>query len=875
MSTRLFDGVQDRLHLAREDGDSAYFFALTIQLEYITKLVTCGVIACIGDDIDRQRYSLEYDLVRADSLGIWVQRLQKALVRQPARLFRDGTYDLVRDLTQRVTAGDWRRDAVTSLNQAAIAIGAPSTAIGYKTAVRQFFDIGVSLRNRSRGHGAPTTEQCGAACEHLATACDAVIRNLELFRLPWAYLRRNLSGKYRVSPLLNDTSPFDYLKSIKTATLPDGVYCYTDQPLQIGLVFSDSDVSDISLPNGSYKKGQFECLSYTTNDTTQQDGAAWSDPPGRPPASETEGRGRLEVVGNAFTNIPDMPFPYVRRREYEDRIRKELLTSERHPIVSLTGPGGIGKTTMAIAAISQILSDDKSSYEVVLWISARDVDLLDWGPKLVSPKAATQGDIAQVVTTLLDPEGSEQKNFNSRNHFQQCLTEGAAGCCTLFVFDNFETVEQPSEIYRWIDMYIRPPNKVLITTRVRDFVGDYHIEIDGMNDTQARRLIEQHAEQIGVANLLSEYYIGELIRESGGHPYVIKILLGELAKAGRGGKPKRIVASNRDLLRALFERTYNSLSPGAQRVFVLLSRWRVSVPEIGIEAVLLRPGTVRFDVVGALDELERYSLVDRVFDAEGQGFVSVSLAAAEYGKRKLEVSPYKVATEHDVVLLREFGIGKPGTRDDAKLGVFPRIENLLRAVERRARERPEELDAELPALEFLAARVPKAYLRLAKLMIDIWDTEVGRERAKGYIRSFLENAHGLDRRNAWLSLADLCQIDGDVLGEIHALCEAALLGIQDQQTLGRLINRLNGRIKQLKDEKVEAVRSTGVKELVERVCDRVWGVRNSLSATNSSRLAWLCLNVGRGEEAREVTRIGLVKEPTNVYCVKLKERFRM
>ena len=763
---------------------------------------------------------------------------------------------------------------MTSLNQAAIAIGAPSTDIGYKTALRQFFDIGVSLRNRSRGHGAPTTEQCGAACEHLATACNTVVNNLELFRLPWAYLRRNLSGKYRVSPLLNDTSLFDYLKNIKTVTLPDGVYCYTDQPLHIALVFSDSDISDISLPNGSYRKNQFESLSYTTNDTTQQDGVPWSDPPGRPPPSETEGRGRLEVVGNAFTNIPDMPSLHVRRQEYEDRIRSELLTSERHPVVSLTGPGGIGKTTMAIAAINQILSEDKSPYEVVLWISARDVDLLDWGPKLVSPRAATQHDIAQVVTSLLDPEGSDQKNFDSRKHFQQCLAKGAAGC-TLFVFDNFETVEQPSEIYRWIDMYIRPPNKVLITTRVRDFVGDYHIEIDGMNDMQARRLIEQHAERIRVAELLDEYYVAELIRESGGHPYVIKILLGELAKAGRGGKPKRIVASNRDLLRALFERTYNALSPGAQRVFVLLSRWRVSVPEIGIEAVLIRPGTVRFDVVAALDELERYSLVDRVFDGDGQGFVSVSLAAAEYGKRKLEVSRYKVATEHDVILLREFGIGKPGTRDDAKLGVFPRIENLLRAVERRAREAPEQLDAELPVLEFLAASVPKAYLRLAKLMVDIRDTEVGRESAKGYIRSFLENAHGLDRRNAWLSLAELCQIDGDVLGEIHALCEAALLVIQDGQMLGRLINRLNGRIKQLKDENVEAVRSTGVTEFVERVCDRVWSVRNSLSATNASRLAWLCLNVGRGEEAREVTRIGLVKEPTNIYCVKLKERFQM
>jgi hypothetical protein len=46
-------------------------------------------------------------------------------------------------------------------------------------------------------------------------------------------------------------------------------------------------------------------------------------------------------------------------------------------------------------------------------------------------------------------------------------------CATpLFVFDNFETVRSPAELYIWIDTYVRPPDKVLITTRFRDFKGD-------------------------------------------------------------------------------------------------------------------------------------------------------------------------------------------------------------------------------------------------------------------------------------------------------------------------------------------------------------------------------------------------------------------
>ena len=66
---RLFDDLDNRIALDQQDGDSSYFHALTLKLEYLTKLVTSGVVACIGDDADRQRYSLEYQLLRADSLG--------------------------------------------------------------------------------------------------------------------------------------------------------------------------------------------------------------------------------------------------------------------------------------------------------------------------------------------------------------------------------------------------------------------------------------------------------------------------------------------------------------------------------------------------------------------------------------------------------------------------------------------------------------------------------------------------------------------------------------------------------------------------------------------------------------------------------------
>ena len=65
----------------------------------------------------------------------------------------------------------------------------------------------------------------------------------------------------------------------------------------------------------------------------------------------------------------------------------------------------------------------------------------------------------------------------------------------LFVFDNFETVVSPAETFAWLDTYIRLPNKVLITTRIRgNFKADFPIHVGGMTDSECETLISTTAQ---------------------------------------------------------------------------------------------------------------------------------------------------------------------------------------------------------------------------------------------------------------------------------------------------------------------------------------------------------------------------------------------
>jgi len=864
----LLQKLDARVSLDREEGDIAYFHALTLQLEYVTKLVTAGVVALLGEDADRKRYSLEHRLVRADSIGDWVRALTHALTGPPAQHCLDEATSITRELTQRVADGDWRYEAVHRLHEVAEEF-CLEQQLAAKVALRQFFQIGAAIRNRTRGHGATTSDQCGRACPALADGIRQLIDGTQIFKLPWAYLHRNLSGKYRVSPLLGDCSPFDFLKRTRDVRLQNGVHLYLGTPIYVPLVFSDSDLRDVFVPNGNFRSQKFEALSYVTNEIERKDGSAWLDPPGQLPPSETEGRPTLEQVGNTFANLPLTHVGHVPRPGLESRVLEELLETDRHPIVSLTGPGGIGKTTVAIAAIHKMAELDQPPYEVILWMSARDIDLLESGPKPVAPRVVRREDIARAAVELLEPSDRERSSFQPAAYFQDCLANGAAGP-TLFVLDNFETLDSPADVFTWIDTHIRPPNKVLITTRFRDFAGDYPIEIGGMTDDEALRLIDQEAARLGIDDLLREAYKHELIGESDGHPYVIKILLGQVANERQAVKPQRIVASADHLLVALFERTYESLSPGAQRVFLLLCSWRVFVPAVAVEAVSLRPGNERFDVARALAELRRFSLVEEVVSAaEGETFVGVPLAAASYGRQKLEVSPFKVAVEEDRKLLMEFGAGK---REDAHRGVLPRVYRLVGTVAARASENPAALEDFLPILDYLATRVPKAYLRLADLVLEIDPAGEGEERAAKYLRRFLETAEAQEKMAVWFKLADLCHSADDAIGEVHALAEAALLPTVTPEEIGAVANRINNRIRDLKGRQVEEAWSPEVRLLIENVANEMERHAHAMSATDCSRLAWLYLNIGKTDRARIVARRGLERDPVNQHCLNLVQR---
>jgi hypothetical protein len=694
--------------------------------------------------------------------------------------------------------------------------------------------------------------------------------NFSLFGREWSYLHKNLSGKYRVTKLSETDLQFGILKGSKILedlkSLQDGVYVYIGSPCRIDLLESDADAIDFFLPNGAFTDSKFELISYLSGSTRSGNSARYLAPATALPKSETHGLGQLDVQGNIFANIPPTPHGYVNRVALQHELR-ECLLDDRHPIVTLVGRGGIGKTALALSVLHEIEGSDR--FGAAVWLSARDIDLLPDGPKLVSAHVLSLNDMAKEFVRLMVEPSARPKGFDIAAYFADSLTKSPIGSPLLFAFDNFETVRGPGELYAFLDAHIRLPNKILITTRSRDFKADLPVEVTGMIEDESEQLIDIVAEGLGIKESLTTEYRSELIRESEGHPYIIKILLGEVAKAKTLVKVNRIVASKDKILDALFERTYSSLSPAAKQVFLTMCNWRSTIPRVALEAVMLRPENERMDVENAIEELIQTSFVEEVSASDGnERILSVPLAASEFGRRKLRASPIVTAVKANTALLLNFGVAQ---KADATAGIAWRIDRFFRSVAEKVANDPSSMESHLPMMEFLAQRYPRGWMLLARIHEESSLNE-GAEKAKAYWRRYLEDVGKFEEaRLAWSQVARLCRSSNDWDGEIHALVELCSLDGSTIREISEGLNRWNSVFKQqvlymAGDERQILGRS--LLELFEQN-------RTEANATDFSRAAWVCLALHESDRAKRLVRQGLQRDPGNEYCQNLRERLQM
>lgn len=858
----------ERAEEEKQDSDAAYFLSLMYLGETVTKLTVLGLLAASSEDTDRNRYRIEYALARANGIGDWVTAMNDVLTGPVAQTRHQGAQPTAAALTKRSGNDSWQSEAVRSVRDCFEPLNREATPAKSNT-VRgtDWYTNFAKLRNDTRGHGAPSGAALGQACSALQESITVLIENLPLFDLPWSYLHRNLSGKYRVTNWGELDEAIESLKRTTDVSLEDGIHIAFgegDGLRRVPLAGSNPECTSLLLANGGFNDTSFEMLCYLTNTTQRLESLPYLTAPESLPPSETQGPAELYVRGKAFTNLPDHSTPYVARPEVEAALQRQLMDVDRHPIVSLTGRGGIGKTSVAIEVISKLVGQDDCPYSVVVWFSARDIDLTDRGPRRVRPAGVSIEDFADEYTRWVAPKNAYRKASERIEYFAQEVTEASFGP-TLFVFDNFETMSTQIEAFQWVDDRVKAPNKVLITSRENRFKGDWPVEVHGMTSDEAKKLIEVTATGLGISAKIDS---DAIVDQSDGHPYIIKLLLGEMTR-GATGKPERIIAGQDQALAALFERSYSRLSPAAQRVFLTLCSWRSSVPFHVLEPVLLvslgRVSEESVDVSAAIRECIQSSFIEEsVNEQTGRAELNVPLSARLFGQQKLEVSEYRAAISEDSKLLQLLGPERLSSAIDDRNRIRRFFTRLSEEIDREHRK----LSDVERTLELIAAGFPYAWILLADLYRELEDGQgANEERA---LMRYIEGSGDpvLSKATVWQRIADIRERSYNIRGQLDALAQVCRQSDTRLDLLSTTANNINSVLRFYGRQVGPEEKQLLLRDVVAPFSDFM----NEMSATDYSRLGWLHMHLEDTDSATKSALAGLELDQTNEYCRNLLER---
>ena len=380
-----------------------------------------------------------------------------------------------------------------------------------------------------------------------------------------------------------------------------------------------------------------------------------------------------------------------------------------------------------------------------------------------------------------------------------------------------------------------------------------------MEFEEAKELMRRQSIVLKIDSIVTEQVMEHTYDYTDGHAYVMRVVLGEIAKERRYVPLKSVVPRRSDLLNAVFERSFNKLTPEGRWIFLTVSGWRSAVPEL---ALLVVVGNRGLDVEAGIDECLRLSLIARHELADGEFCYEAPELARLFAKKKLQGDPDRLVIQEDLQILRQFGVLKrrtvgENTTDDLIASFLHRCIAAAPAAEEDERRR---LDAVMCRIADLW---PKAWPTVAELRKSTGDSE--EEVAYALRRAVEEMPYD---KSVWLARAEHARGQGDEGTRIASLVSAVDADPSDVELIRDTALQVCQYLDAHKYEIPAARRGVYLASLRAHMQE----VAEKLDATGLSRLAWLFLLEENVEGAWRYANMGLSKDSTNIHCLRLVER---
>lgn len=184
---------------------------------------------------------------------------------------------------------------------------------------------------------------------------------------------------------------------------------------------------------------------------------------------------------------------YIGRDSDRRSLTKLLLGS--HPVINVTGEGGVGKTAIITRCLYDLLEMADQPYEAVVWTSLKADRLTTSGVQALVGAMASE---VEVLGAILDQFGGPEPSAGGENLFEQ-VRYVLSELRVLVAIDNIETIDR--EALRPLLMEIPVGSKLVLTSRIGIGEIEVRFPLEPLTATDAVNLLRRTALLFGIDSL--------------------------------------------------------------------------------------------------------------------------------------------------------------------------------------------------------------------------------------------------------------------------------------------------------------------------------------------------------------------------------------
>lgn len=302
-------------------------------------------------------------------------------------------------------------------------------------------------------------------------------------------------------------------------------------------------------------------------------------------------------------------------RDKEVDLLVEALKRRRETVLTITGEGGIGKSALALEVASQLLDDEESPYESILWVSLKTERLTANGVERVKDSVTSLHGATQIL-------GRSVKDGFSGSIEDLAIAIGDRP--TLICFDNLETITGEE----FVMLYEGLPAGVSYLVTSRQGIGqlERRVPLAPLSEQAALSLLNQLIRYRSIPALArvdgeSRKAIVKRLRYS---PLSIRWYLQAIET---GANPQAMLADQSDLLSYCIANVLDRVSDEARLILVALMLHE----EASTESQLVQFTSLSVSQVRkATQELVQGSLVRYTVLGDLQTSIEISDAAKDF-----------------------------------------------------------------------------------------------------------------------------------------------------------------------------------------------------------------------------------------------------